>query len=44
MSHQFPATGFNYKKHIEELKVPTPIEPEVFLKSVLSLTGPFDKV
>ena len=29
---QFPATGFNYKKHIEELKVPAPTEPEVFLK------------
>src|ERR1700733_10702175 len=24
---QIPATGFNYKKHIEELKVPAPIEP-----------------
>jgi 2,4-didehydro-3-deoxy-L-rhamnonate hydrolase len=41
---QVPATGFNYKKHIAELKVPTPTEPEVFLKSVLSLTGPFDPV
>jgi 2,4-didehydro-3-deoxy-L-rhamnonate hydrolase len=38
---QIPATGFNYKKHIEEMKVPTPTEPEVFLKSMLSLTGPF---
>ena len=38
---QIPATGFNYKKHIEEVKVPTPTEPEVFLKSMLSLTGPF---
>ena len=28
---QIPATGFNYKKHIEEMKVPTPTEPEVFL-------------
>ena len=27
---QLPATGFNYKKHIQELKVPTPTEPEVF--------------
>jgi 2,4-didehydro-3-deoxy-L-rhamnonate hydrolase len=41
---QIPATGFNYKKHIEEMKVPTPTEPEVFLKSSLSLTGPFDAV
>jgi 2,4-didehydro-3-deoxy-L-rhamnonate hydrolase len=41
---QIPATGFNYKKHIEELKVPTPTEPEVFLKSMLSLTGPFDPI
>src|ERR1700677_132309 len=38
---QIPATGFNYKKHIEELKVPTPPDPEVFLKSMLSLTAPF---
>jgi 2,4-didehydro-3-deoxy-L-rhamnonate hydrolase len=41
---QIPATGFNYKKHIEEMKVPTPTEPEVFLKSMLSLTGPFDPI
>jgi 2,4-didehydro-3-deoxy-L-rhamnonate hydrolase len=41
---QIPATGFNYKKHIEEMKVPTPTEPELFLKSMLSLTGPFDPI
>jgi 2,4-didehydro-3-deoxy-L-rhamnonate hydrolase len=41
---QIPATGFNYKKHIQELKVPTPNEPEVFLKSMLSVTGPFDPI
>jgi 2-keto-4-pentenoate hydratase/2-oxohepta-3-ene-1,7-dioic acid hydratase in catechol pathway len=41
---QIPATGFNYKKHIEEMKVPAPTEPEVFLKSVLSPTGPFDPI
>ncbi len=41
---QVPATGFNYKKHIEELKVPAPTEPEVFLKSMFSLTGPFDPI
>jgi 2,4-didehydro-3-deoxy-L-rhamnonate hydrolase len=41
---QIPATGFNYKKHIEELKVPTPTEPEVFLKSMLAQTGPFDPI
>ncbi len=41
---QVPATGFNYKKQIEEMKIPTPTEPEVFLKSTLSLTGPFDPI
>ncbi len=41
---QIPATGYNYKKHIEEMKVPTPTEPTVFLKSMLSLTGPFDSI
>jgi 2,4-didehydro-3-deoxy-L-rhamnonate hydrolase len=41
---QVPATGYNYKKHIEEMKVPTPTEPEVFLKSSLSLTGPGDPI
>ncbi len=41
---QIPATGFNYKKHIQEMKVPTPTEPEVFLKSSLALTGPFDAI
>ena len=41
---QIPATGFNYKKHIEEMKVPMPTEPEVFLKSMTSLTGPFDPI
>jgi 2,4-didehydro-3-deoxy-L-rhamnonate hydrolase len=42
--HQIPATGFNYKKHIQELKVPTPTEPEVFLKSQFALTGPYDPI
>jgi 2,4-diketo-3-deoxy-L-fuconate hydrolase len=42
--HQIPATGYNYKKHIEEMKVPMPTEPEVFLKSIFSLTGPMDPV
>jgi 2,4-didehydro-3-deoxy-L-rhamnonate hydrolase len=41
---QIPATGFNYKKHIQEMKVPTPTEPEVFLKSMFSVTGPFDPI
>jgi 2,4-didehydro-3-deoxy-L-rhamnonate hydrolase len=41
---QIPATGFNYKKHIEEMKVPTPTEPEVFLKAMTSVTGPFDPI
>ena len=41
---QIPATGFNYKKHIEEVKVPVPTEPEVFLKSMFSITGPFGPI
>ena len=41
---QIPATGFNYKKHIEEMKVPAPTEPEVFLKSMFSITGPFGPI
>jgi 2,4-didehydro-3-deoxy-L-rhamnonate hydrolase len=41
---QIPATGFNYKKHIQELKVPMPTEPEVFLKSTFALTGPLDPI
>ena len=43
-TRQIPATGFNYKKHIEEMKVPAPTEPEVFLKSMFSLTGSFDPI
>lgn len=27
---QIAATGFNYKQHIAEMKVPTPTEPDVF--------------
>ncbi len=27
---QIAATGFNYKKHIEEFKMKPPTEPEVF--------------
>jgi 2,4-didehydro-3-deoxy-L-rhamnonate hydrolase len=41
---QIAATGFNYKKHIEEFKMKTPTEPEVFLKAITSLTGPFDPI
>jgi 2,4-diketo-3-deoxy-L-fuconate hydrolase len=41
---QVAATGFNYKKHIEEFKMKPPTEPEVFLKGVGSLTGPFDPI
>ncbi|HZD49913.1 MAG TPA: fumarylacetoacetate hydrolase family protein, partial [Silvibacterium sp.] len=41
---QVPATGWNYKKHIQELKVPMPTEPEVFFKSMLSVTGPFNPI
>jgi 2-keto-4-pentenoate hydratase/2-oxohepta-3-ene-1,7-dioic acid hydratase in catechol pathway len=37
---QIVATGFNYKQHIAEMHVPMPTEPEVFLKSMLSQTGP----
>lgn len=41
---QIPATGFNYKKHIEEVHMKPPTEPEVFLKGIGSLTGPFDPI
>ncbi|WP_213736191.1 fumarylacetoacetate hydrolase family protein [Bradyrhizobium sp. dw_411] len=41
---QIAATGFNYKKHIEEFKMKPPKEPEVFLKAITSLTGPFDPI
>jgi 2,4-didehydro-3-deoxy-L-rhamnonate hydrolase len=41
---QIAATGFNYRKHIEEFKMTPPTEPEVFLKAVTSLTGPHDAI
>jgi 2,4-didehydro-3-deoxy-L-rhamnonate hydrolase len=41
---QIAATGFNYKKHIEEFHMKPPTEPEVFLKSIGSLTGPSDPI
>lgn len=41
---QIAATGFNYKKHIEEFHMKPPEEPEVFEKSICSLTGPFDPI
>lgn len=41
---QIAATGFNYKKHIEEFKMTPPTEPEVFLKASTSLTGPNDPI
>jgi len=41
---QVAATGFNYRKHIEEFKMKPPTEPEVFLKAMSSLTGPFDPI
>ncbi|MBR1222452.1 fumarylacetoacetate hydrolase family protein [Bradyrhizobium sp. U87765 SZCCT0131] len=41
---QIAATGFNYKKHIEEFKMQPPTEPEVFLKAITSLTGPDDPI
>ena len=41
---QIAATGFNYKKHIEEFKMKSPTEPEVFLKATTSLTGPDDPI
>lgn len=41
---QIAATGFNYKKHIEEFKMTPPTEPEVFLKAVTSLAGPNDPI
>src|SRR6201996_2001877 len=41
---QIAATGFNYRKHIEEFKMKPPTEPEVFLKAITSLTGPNDAI
>ncbi|WP_064737393.1 fumarylacetoacetate hydrolase family protein [Bradyrhizobium sp. Ai1a-2] len=41
---QIAATGFNYKKHIEEFKMKPPTEPEVFLKATTSLAGPDDPI
>jgi 2,4-didehydro-3-deoxy-L-rhamnonate hydrolase len=41
---QIAATGFNYRKHIEEFKMKPPTEPEVFLKAVSSLAGPNDPI
>ncbi len=41
---QIAATGFNYKKHIEEFGMTPPTEPEVFLKAATSLTGPNDPI
>jgi 2,4-didehydro-3-deoxy-L-rhamnonate hydrolase len=41
---QIAATGFNYKKHIEEFKMKPPTEPEVFLKAITSMTGPFGPI
>ena len=43
-TRQITATGFNYKKHIEEFHMKPPTEPEVFLKGIGSLTGPFDPI
>jgi 2,4-didehydro-3-deoxy-L-rhamnonate hydrolase len=41
---QIAATGFNYRKHIEEFKMQPPAEPEVFLKATTSLAGPNDAI
>jgi 2-keto-4-pentenoate hydratase/2-oxohepta-3-ene-1,7-dioic acid hydratase in catechol pathway len=41
---QIAATGFNYKKHIEEFHMKPPTEPEVFLKATSSLIGPSDPI
>lgn len=41
---QVAATGFNYRKHIEEFKMTPPKEPELFLKAVTSLVGPNDPI
>lgn len=41
---QVAATGFNYKKHIEEFKMTPPTEPEVFMKATTSVTGPNDPI
>ena len=41
---QIAATGFNYKKHIDEFKMTPPKEPEVFLKAFTSVVGPNDPI
>jgi 2,4-didehydro-3-deoxy-L-rhamnonate hydrolase len=41
---QVAATGFNYRKHIEEFKMQPPTEPEVFMKAVTSLAGPNEPI
>jgi 2,4-diketo-3-deoxy-L-fuconate hydrolase len=41
---QIAATGFNDRKHIEEFHMRPPTEPEVFLKGIGSLAGPFDPI
>ena len=41
---QIAATGFNYRKHIEEFKMTPPKEPELFLKATTSLAGPSDPI
>jgi 2,4-didehydro-3-deoxy-L-rhamnonate hydrolase len=41
---QVAATGFNYRKHIEEFDMEPPSEPEVFLKAISSLCGPVDAI
>jgi 2,4-diketo-3-deoxy-L-fuconate hydrolase len=41
---QVAATGFSYKKLIEEFETTAPTEPEIFLKASTSLTGPHDPI
>jgi 2,4-didehydro-3-deoxy-L-rhamnonate hydrolase len=41
---QIAATGFDYRKHIEEFHMKPPTEPEVFLKAIGSLNGPFNPI
>ena len=38
------AVGFNYRDHAEEMSIPIPAEPVLFMKAANALSGPFDPV
>jgi 2-keto-4-pentenoate hydratase/2-oxohepta-3-ene-1,7-dioic acid hydratase in catechol pathway len=41
---KIPALGLNYRKHAEEVKMPIPKEPLLFLKPSTSVIGPEDNI